>query len=41
MTLSVSAGLLDTIFKTGIYFLHERVWNHIPYGRRKPPEYES
>lgn len=40
VTLSVSAGLLDTVFKTGLYFLHERMWNHIPYGRQKPPEYE-
>jgi len=38
--LSVGAGALDTVVKIGIYFLHERVWNHINYGRPKPPEYE-
>jgi uncharacterized membrane protein len=26
--------------KIALYFLHERLWNHIPYGRPKPPEYE-
>lgn len=38
--LSAGAGLLDSVLKTGLYFLHERVWNHVDYGRTKPPEYE-
>jgi adenylylsulfate kinase len=41
-TLSVGAGILDVILKIGAYFLHERLWNHINYGRApdKAPEYE-
>ena len=39
-TISLGAGALDSITKIGLYFLHERVWNHIDYGRPKPPEYE-
>ncbi len=39
-TLSVSAGVLDMIFKIAAYFVHERIWNHIEFGRSKPPEYE-
>jgi len=39
-TLSLGAGALDTIVKIGLYFVHERIWNHISYGRTKPPEYE-
>ena len=39
-TLSLGAGGLDIVVKTGLYFLHERLWNHITYGRVKPPEYE-
>jgi uncharacterized membrane protein len=39
-TLSVGAGALDMVTKIGLYFLHERVWNHIHFGRPKPPEYE-
>jgi hypothetical protein len=23
-----------------MYFLHERIWDHINFGRSKPPEYE-
>jgi adenylylsulfate kinase len=38
--LSLGAGALDTVVKLAIYFLHERLWNHIGFGRAKPPEYE-
>lgn len=38
--LSASAGIADSVVKLGLYFLHERVWNHIGFGRPKPPEYE-
>ncbi len=37
---SAGAGLIDMVTKIGLYFLHERVWNHIDFGRPKPPEYE-
>jgi uncharacterized membrane protein len=38
--LSVIGGLLDAVVKIGVYFAHERIWNHIDFGRPKPPEYE-
>jgi hypothetical protein len=33
---------LDVVLKIGAYFVHERIWNHINYGRapEKAPEYE-
>ncbi len=37
---SLGAGALDIVVKLGLYFLHERIWNHIEYGRAKRPEYE-
>ena len=40
LRLSLGAGALDTVVKLGIYFLHERIWQHINFGRPKPPEYE-
>ena len=40
MTLSLGAGALDMLLKITLYFVHERIWNHIPYGRPKRPEYE-
>jgi len=38
--LSLGAGALDMVLKIGAYFVHERIWNHIEFGRSKPPEYE-
>ena len=40
VSLSIGAGLLDGVVKIGAYFIHERVWNHIEFGRGKPPDYE-
>jgi uncharacterized membrane protein len=34
------AGALDVVLKIGAYFVHERLWERINYGRPKPPEYE-
>lgn len=39
-TLSLIGGALDVVLKIGAYFVHERIWNHINFGRAKPPEYE-
>jgi adenylylsulfate kinase len=41
-TLSLGAGALDMVLKIGAYFVHERIWNHIDYGRKTKaaPEYE-
>jgi uncharacterized membrane protein len=33
-------GLIDTTVKLLIYFVHERVWNKIGYGRVSTPDYE-
>lgn len=38
--LSLGAGALDIVLKIGAYFLHERIWDRIEFGRAKPPEYE-
>jgi uncharacterized membrane protein len=40
MPLSAGVGALDMVLKIALYFLHERIWNYIPYGRAKRPEYE-
>ena len=42
-SLSLGAGPLDMVLKIGAYFIHERIWNHINFGRTtsaKAPEYE-
>ncbi len=37
--LAAEIGLIDALVKLGIYYLHERIWNRVPYGQVKPPEY--
>lgn len=37
--LAAKIGLIDTLIKLGVYYLHERFWNRISYGQIKPPEY--
>jgi uncharacterized membrane protein len=39
-TVSVLGGAADAVLKIGAYFVHERIWDRISYGRSKPPEYE-
>ncbi len=37
---AATIGIADTLSKFFIYFGHERLWNRIPYGRKKSePEY--
>ncbi len=38
--MSLGAGGLDTVVKIGMYFLHERLWERISFGKPKAPEYE-
>jgi uncharacterized membrane protein len=38
--LSLGTGALDMFTKIGLYYLHERIWERIAFGRPKPPEYE-
>jgi len=40
ISLSAGASALDVVFKLVAYFVHERIWNYIGYGRPKPPDYE-
>ena len=37
---ALGAGAADSVIKLGLYFLHERIWQFISFGRPKPPEYE-
>jgi uncharacterized membrane protein len=34
LVISGSVGLLELVTKTLIYFLHERIWNAIDFGRK-------
>jgi uncharacterized membrane protein len=38
--LSALGSGMDVVLKIGAYFIHERIWDRISFGRAKPPEYE-
>jgi len=38
--LSIGIGLLDSLVKVGAFYLHERIWNRLSFGKLDPPEYQ-
>ena len=38
--LAVKIGILDTLLKILVYYAHERMWEKVNIGKRKPPEYQ-
>ena len=40
LTIALGAGAIDSVVKLLAYYFHERLWDRIPFGRQKPPEYE-
>ena len=40
LELAARIGVLDTVIKIGAFYVHERIWNRLHFGRIKPPEYE-
>ncbi len=37
---AVTVGLADTLVKFFIYYIHERMWARISYGKVRPLDYE-
>ncbi len=37
---AIMLGVVDSLIKILVYYLHERVWINVGYGRLRPPEYE-
>ncbi len=40
ISLSAGIGILDTLIKIGAYYVHERLWIRVKFGKLKRPEYE-
>lgn len=40
LTFAAEIGLADTMIKLGAYYLHERAWMRVSFGRLKTPEYQ-
>ena len=39
-TISILGSVADMVLKIAAYFVHERIWDRIQFGRTKAPEYE-
>ena len=39
MHMAARIGMLDLVVKTIVFYLHERLWNRVSFGKRRPPEY--
>jgi uncharacterized membrane protein len=37
---ATAIGMADLVVKIGAFYVHERIWERISFGRAKPPEYE-
>jgi uncharacterized membrane protein len=38
---ALSIGFVELFTKVALYYVHERVWNRLSFGRSKPsPEYQ-
>jgi len=38
--LAAQIGVLDTAIKIGAFYVHERAWNRVSFGKKKSPEYQ-
>ncbi len=38
--LALTVSIVESVVKIFTYFLHERIWEMIPYGRRRPTDYQ-
>ena len=39
LELATRIGILDTLIKVGAFYLHERLWGRLEFGKGPPPEY--
>ena len=36
--IATAIGLADTLIKVGVYYVHERAWNHTNFGQTARPD---
>lgn len=39
ITVALSIGFVELFTKIFLYYVHERIWTRIQFGRKKDPEY--
>jgi len=39
LELAAQIGVLDTAIKLGAFYMHERMWNRLSFGKKQPEYY--
>lgn len=39
LKMAISIGFIELFTKIGLYYLHERIWNRVSFGRAKSEDY--
>ena len=40
INIAAKIGIIETVLKISIFYIHERLWNYINIGKEKRPEYQ-
>lgn len=40
INIAAKIGLIETVLKISVFYIHERLWNRINIGKEKKPEYQ-
>ena len=40
LDLAAKIGIIDTVMKIAVFYVHERLWNRCNFGKQKPPDYQ-
>jgi len=40
VTIAAKIGVVETVLKIGVFYIHERVWNRVNIGKKETPDYQ-
>ena len=40
INLSAKIGLIETVLKIGVFYIHERIWIRLNIGKKEPVDYQ-
>jgi adenylylsulfate kinase len=40
INLSAKIGLIETVLKIGVFYVHERIWIRLNIGKKEPVDYQ-
>ena len=40
INIAAKIGVIETVLKIGVFYVHERIWNRVSIGKKETPEYQ-